>query len=119
MVTPGSVPKPVVVLLGENKMVAPELFVEMLPEMAPFGSVPPDPGGVEFTLMVKSRPETLTLVPVPVVVIFPRLMMLGVTTPEPEPALYENVIPPIVTEVVLLVTQPATPLQLSVEPVVL
>jgi hypothetical protein len=117
--TPGSVPKPVVVLFGEKVMVAPELFVEIDPETAPFGSVPPAPGGVELTLIVSRRPETLTPALVPVETMLPRLMMLGVTTPEPEPVLYVNVSPPIVTDVVVFWTHPATPLQLSVDPVVL
>ena len=47
------------------------------------------------------------------------MMMLGVTTPEPEPELYVNDRPPTVTDVVVSCTQPETPLQLSVEPVVL
>ncbi len=85
--TPGSVPKPVVVLFGLNRMVAPELLVEIVPEIAPLGSVPLAPGGVEFTLIVSRSPVTFTLVPVPVETMFPRLIILGVTTPLPEPVL--------------------------------
>ena len=87
MTTPGKVPKPVVILFGPNRSVALELFVETEPEYAPFGSVPPAPGGVEFTLMVSSRPAMLTFVPVPVDTMLPKFTMLGVATPEPEPVL--------------------------------
>ena len=101
MTTPGRVPKPVVVLFGLKRIVAPELFVEIVPEIAPFGSVPAEPGGVEFTLIVRSKPATPTSVPVPVETIFPKLMILGVTTPVPEPVLYVKVRPPTVTAVVV------------------
>ena len=87
MMVPGSVPNPVVVLFGLKRIVAPELLVDMLPEIAPAGSVPLAPGGVEFTLMVRSRPVRFTFVPVPVEKRFPKLTMLGVATFDPEPAL--------------------------------
>lgn len=87
MTTPGKVPKLVVVLFGENSIVAPELFVEIVPDTAPFGKVPPAPGGVELTLIVSNKPDTLTLFPTPVATTFPRLTILGVTTPLPEPVL--------------------------------
>jgi hypothetical protein len=100
-------------------MDVPELFVDIEPDTAPLGKTPPAPGGVEFTLIVSSKPLTLTLLPVPVETMLPRLMMLGVITPEPDPVLYVNVSPPLVTEVVVFCTQPETPLQLNVLPVVL
>jgi len=71
-------------LLGLKTMTAPELLVEIVPDIAPAGREPLAPGGVEFTLIVNSKPVRLTLVPVPVDTMFPRLMILGVTTLLPE-----------------------------------
>lgn len=65
------------------------------------GKVPEAPGGVEFTLKVNCSPVKLTLLPVPVVTILPKLIMLGVFTPEPELVLYVIVRPPSVTDVVV------------------
>lgn len=87
MVVPGRFPKLVVVLFGPKVMMTPELLVEIVPAMAPFGKVLLEPGGVEFTLTVRSKPLTFTFVPVPVVTILPKLMILGVATLLPEPRL--------------------------------
>lgn len=106
-------------LFGLNAIVVPEPLVESDPESAPFGRTPPAPGGVAFTLIVKSSPVIFTPAEVPVVTILPKFIILGVTTPLPEPELYVSVSPPIVTCVVVFCTQPATPLQLRVDPVVL
>jgi len=38
MFTPGRVPTPVVVLFGPNRIIAPELLVDIAPDTKPFGS---------------------------------------------------------------------------------
>jgi len=53
----------VVVLFGLKRRVAPLLLVEIEPLIAPLGNVPLTPGGVEFTLRVRSSPVTSPVQP--------------------------------------------------------